>query len=497
MPTIPGYDSQRNISSKPIAVLRQGEAEEGGKPLANVLEASNKFLQFWSDAHDVMQEAQAKKNLSETITDTKAAAALDSAVAYDENGKMIYNDASAAYFKKIDDARNAAINSIDNKGLANQLSLDFDLNVNIAKAEIAADFKKKELTLYKENLKIENQRLSAQILSADPVIRKKAIAERKELLDKGLMVGAITPSEYKEWTESAEELAVQYAVNSDPSVTEGESDLLKELRDPDGQFKDMDPKKRLSLVKELTQRISRNNAAFKRKMVHGQFINRVDTIKAIAQGKVAYDDPDLLMKVEQSDPQFAYALKKLKAGDGRYSLATETPSTGKQLREFSKTMDGIFGQLSEEQINNYLMSIFRGLNDSRLDMGQMGILSQLAADHADSIRTIPDEPKIKESHNIFIRMIEKIKTTITGDTAKEIAAQELAKKKYIYDLQMKAIEEESEKIRVETLQKLYPETVNLNGIPNYIYGDFLDEIYSGPNELNGEENASDDAEQGE
>jgi hypothetical protein len=133
MPTIPGYEAQRNIDAKPFAAFRD-EATVDFESNQKVFGALQEVTKQWSDAHDKMQETEAKANFSIKSIDIYSRALQDPD--YKNSNK---------YLQEIADARMESVSSIDNKQVAGLLGNEFAYDEAVMKFKIDSDFRKKQI----------------------------------------------------------------------------------------------------------------------------------------------------------------------------------------------------------------------------------------------------------------------------------------------------------------------------------------------------------------
>jgi hypothetical protein len=491
MPIIPGADAQRNIKATPVAPMRD-EASSYFEGPKNIIKTATNIVQQWSDANDVMQSNNAKSKFGMKLADIQARAAADPGMVLDKDGMPVFQDNTQKYLQEIQEAKSDALTGISNKMVSVDLNSSFSLDGEIAGFRIGGQFKKKGVDYSATQAVKEYTRLTGAMLSDTSEggsIRSQARQDRDLLLRNNVLAGIISPEQAEKLENQAITTVMEFKVYSDNSTQESQSDLLRELQNPNSSTsKNLDSNQRIKLVKELTYRISRNAVTMKKESAYSTFVDRTDTIKKIASGEVRYDDPSLLVKMSETDPTMYNILKMIQNNNGQYPPELNR-SDIMEVQNFRDAVVSAYKQLDTDSLNKYIDNTIANFKNTRGDVKKLGILTDVAIAQAESLKTIPDDPQMVDDHWTVRDTLEFIKMAIPP--LAPFVSQDFLRRKFGRKISGPAIKEEGKKAVRDAVRTAYPQTNALDGIPNVIMDEngLAEDVYYGPNELDGEEYA--------
>jgi len=287
VPTLPSYDSSRNIKPQLSAPLRD-EAAQMAANQNKITGTITAIAQQWSDAHDTMQltEATAKSNVMTADILSRASADPD----FKNHGK---------YLQELEEVKKNAASGIDNKEIANKAKMQFEQDSMIAGIKIQSDARTKEMAFNKANIKTGIDAIQKKKLTATDAEKMQADAEIEDMIEANLKAGVISYDEADKMLKDSQKLGVQYAIYADPASKESDSQVLKDLQDPNGKYKYLDADVRLDLIQDAQRRIFQNNQTYKRE-AETMRNERFQNIFAKAnQGTLTLHDLDQEMAVSE------------------------------------------------------------------------------------------------------------------------------------------------------------------------------------------------------
>ena len=290
MPSLPQYNSQRNIEARTSQPLRNEVAGEYAAD-QQVIGAIQGVTQKWSDAHDVMQFTEAKGKYEVGVADIQSRAAAD----------PNYKD-SDKYYKELEDMKKGSLQGVNNKMVMEKLSTEMDFGNQMAGIKIDNDFKQKELKVGKFNVGQGVEGLQVKMLGATNASEAMEYQNQiTELLDLNVASGVLSLKEAEAIRDGAHKTAVQYDIYADPSTAEDQSQVLKELRDPKGKYSQLDAESRLDLIKDSQARIFQNNQTLKRENSASRDQKYDDIFAKMDEGNLTFFDFDRQMRIPESE----------------------------------------------------------------------------------------------------------------------------------------------------------------------------------------------------
>jgi len=279
MPSIPTYTSQRNITSNPGAPLRN---EVDNQANNNLLNTVNQISQQWSAANDVMQYTDASAKYGVAAADIQARAEAD----------PDFNN-TEKYVKELEKAKADSLKGIANQQIANKAAAEFNLNNQVAAFKIGNQFRQKQIVHSKVQLKTnidieQNKKLS----TSSDIEKAKSDAKIKGLIEASIASGVLDAAEADKMLREAQTDSVKFDIYADQATDEKDSQVLKELKDPNGKYSFLPPDERLSLIKQSQDRIFNNNQTFKREVEVSQDHRTNEFILKMAEGTATFKDID-------------------------------------------------------------------------------------------------------------------------------------------------------------------------------------------------------------
>lgn len=310
MPVLPSYDSSNNINT--TLGPERDQAAQPFKDNAQVLGTLQDITQKLSDAHDAMQETSAKASYENTSAKIQAAQAADNGIQLDKNGNPSFVNNSGTYLVQMEDAKNNALNGIDNQELAGQLRAEMEHNNYLTGIKINSDFTMKQLNFNKSQVPLVLTADQNKILNAKTEAEKQqAILHSQTFLNNQVQNNVLTPEEAHKALGDAQETSVKFQVYNDPARQEEDSTLLKELKDPNGKYSYLKPETRLKMIEEDQKRIFQNNQTYKREDDAGKNDRFQGIFQKANEGTLSLQDLDVEEQASKDGVQGALKQKDI------------------------------------------------------------------------------------------------------------------------------------------------------------------------------------------
>jgi hypothetical protein len=233
-----------------------------------------------------LTEATAKHNVATADIQARAAA--------DPDFKN-----SVKYLKELEDIKKNAAIGIDNKEVANKAKFQFEQDSMIAGIKIQADARSKEMSFNKANMKVGIDAIQKKKLTATDAEKMQADAEIENMIEANLKAGVISYDEADKMLKDSQKLGVQYAIYADAATKESDSQVLKELRDPKGEYGYLDADTRLDLIQDSQRRIFQNNQTMKREAETARDERFNSIFSKANQGTLTLHDIDSEMNIPE------------------------------------------------------------------------------------------------------------------------------------------------------------------------------------------------------
>ena len=220
-PTLPIYNSQKNINANIAEPLRD-EAAQPFKDQQQVIGTVADITQKWSHANDVMQYTEAWAKYGVALTD------IESRASGDPDFKN-----SDKYYKEIEDAKKNTLQGISNQQIASKVSLEFDESAAITGIKIGADFQRKQLDYNKVMVKTNLDNIMQKKISANTAAEAEQYEQDfQNILSSNIAAGTIDLATADEIAYNSTKSAYESIVYSDPSraieILKKEKDLSSE-----------------------------------------------------------------------------------------------------------------------------------------------------------------------------------------------------------------------------------------------------------------------------
>lgn len=195
MPTLPRYDSQRNLTTDTPEPIRTGAAESVRAVSDPLIKAAGQIQEKWQEAQNVMDYTKAKTYMMEKTRENMIAAEQDP----DPANKIKYE-------KQQELINRQSVGMIRDQRYANELRLSFNTATVQNKMKIDGMFRKKELDQYVGNLNQDILQQHEAYLGASDIKARNAIkADAKLQLKKAMEIGAITKVQMQEESQKIDD----------------------------------------------------------------------------------------------------------------------------------------------------------------------------------------------------------------------------------------------------------------------------------------------------
>lgn len=375
MPILPTYDSKNNIQANISAPVRN-EVDQPFKDMQNVVGAVQGITQSWSNAHDVMQATEAQANHSTALAE------LESKAAADQNFRN-----SQEYFTQLDEINKNAVAGIDNKLVAEKISLELKHDADIAKIKIQNNFNKKELDNNKFTTTISLENLMAQRSEAMTQAEKDQYDLKiNQLMNAQVSSNALSQEDAYKILIDAKKANVIAGIFNNPDMT------ISELKDKNGFYKDLPEYRKAIFIeraKEYKQKQERESTELQKEIVYN---NEVNIAMGFAQGQV----PNIknLAEMERKGVISSdFANIALKVATSKYTVNSVTNN-----EEFSKLTREIFNSTEKGQVQKSIKNILKGGSDGKLSKEDLETLltsakaqgSERRGDLSNGVKTLND-----------------------------------------------------------------------------------------------------------
>lgn len=387
MPTIPSYNSQRNITTRQAAPFRN-EAAQSLQGYQNVLGTLQDINQKWSQANDIMQYQEARKKYESASADIQIRAASDPNYRNSEN-----------YIKELDKAKKDSLAGIDNQQVANHAAFEFDHHNLITGIKMNAGFKEKQMDEYKYNLENNIRSLYSKKSNALTDVERQSLShEINDSLNTGVYSGLITQEDADKLKKKSEIDAVQNLIYINPQ--EG----VKQIEN--GNF-DLTPEEKGKMINEAHQIAKRN------KEFEDWQLKQAQTQSTISLSDALYNNnltPTMVRDMQQKgliDSETAAIFDSL-AINKKYDIP-ESTSLG-QPEYFLRLLDASHGD--KTQIGKVLKDAATAYGDGKIGVNQYRYFIQSAKEtferQSKGIYSKTDE------QNNFKASVDGIKTFFKG-----------------------------------------------------------------------------------
>ena len=301
MPTLPTYNSQRNIQANtPLPLKNEVEAKYANRKAGEGISAFGDKL---VETNNTMQYTQSQSVMGQGLATIEQQSLNDPDYQNSEKKK-----------KDIDDLKTRALKSIASPGFRNKVALELDNDAFVAKIKIDGIYKKKEID-YTRNVSlpqaIESQQQIKQMAVPGSTQWLQANAKINTLVDAQVRAGVLNYGEGEKIKNEAKMISAKTDIYNDTATSESESNVLRKLN---GNYKEGEARiydnytaqEILELKQESQRRIFQNNQTFKRDVEISQGARNDSFIDKLAEGTATFKD----IEAEKLIPESAGGMKR-------------------------------------------------------------------------------------------------------------------------------------------------------------------------------------------
>lgn len=361
MPSLPVYNSQNNVVARTQQPLRQEAAKtfEANAMVIDTLAGVNSKL---AQANDVMQETEARTTYNRKALDIQSRALADPDFRNVDK-----------YTKELDQAKAEAVNLINNQQTAGRISLEMDLDKEVAALKIKqsaftkyAEFTKSQV---RDNLDIEYTRM----FNSSPTEQAAKIQKLNEDLYKQEQAGIMTRNDIVKSVVSAQETSALQGMFVDPDKTIQYLEAKDENGTPSGIYAALPIKKRMDLIDKAKNFKKKRQLEQTELQKEASFNAKANLIIDIAKTGII---PDAKMLADMSrrgliDDDFAEAALSAATNPISVDAGTEEGVFSEYTKEILKSGD-------KDALQKALTNILKGGGDGKISKSDMQILVQSA-----------------------------------------------------------------------------------------------------------------------
>jgi len=440
MPTLPTYNSQRQLTTQQPIATQQGAGQQE-EIIGNALGAVRDVATKWSDAMDVMQETSSRVKLASSLLDIEQKASIDTD----------YNN-SETYYREITKAKSDALKGITNKSLSQKLSLEYDLDTNISNIKVQNIFQKKlianqEVQLYSLLQTLEQKRYNAMSQTEADQIDK----QMKVSIDSMVPQFVQPDVAYKLWNDIQTRVGaniIDRDIHNEVATDKNDSYILKELKKrSSGIYSQLDEKIRNQKIDEIENKIKKNSSDF--------FSNK-ETTKANNTFQMLKDLSNQTLTPETINNAVFYGDMDQQDGEKLKSkmLVPIQPETNRLVYDRLRKMQS--SGVKQKEINKFLIDHFEQITDKdRLDFLNNPISKEDNARvsyNADALQNwaISNLYDNKQGKDYSPEILYDFYTHLQGKSGQQID-----------DLAQEIIRQE--------VKKIYPDTALMEDLPNFVF----------------------------
>lgn len=352
MPDLPIVNSTKNITAN-IAQPERNEASQPFQDISKVGTAMQNITQKWSDANDVMEFTKAKSNAQIAIANQEALAKNDP-----------NPDNAQAHIKAIQDATTQATEGISNQMVSQKASQEINAEAMISSIKINGMFKEKQM-LANDIALSSTADLAAQSKSNAVTAAQAQQIEHDFLttVQRNYASGLINEGRAKSLIDDYRMGEVKNDIIKEGAIRIGDSNVLTEInKGKDGKYTALSTDQRTEADRMVRLMVRDNHQI----SIEQNMSNRVDTIKAIANGDVTWQNTTFIKNMATKDPDLAEALQKvLMANTKGANYSAEEDKNA----DFETLIGNVFKANTKEDINKYLVqSLKPGMSMDRLSI---------------------------------------------------------------------------------------------------------------------------------
>lgn len=456
MPTLPTYNSQRNIQAQtPLPLRNEVQAKyQAGQMIAKTVETVG---DKWVEAQNTIDYTQAKSVMANGLNEIQSQSEADSDYANSEKRKQ-----------DIDKLKQTALKGIRSPGLRNRIYGEIDNDAYIGKVKVDNIYKKKEILI--NEIKLDNTiaALIQQKSNAGTEVESNKINQDiTNLIQANVATGVITPAKGARLLDDVRLGEIDLDIMKDESVNSKESFVVNELKKGDkGIYKNLTEKERADRLEKAELHIGRNKRLF-------EFAQEQDQNQNEAGMLIKQIDGTLTIK-EVKDNLLSLGIRKSfgeKILKNLYADAT------------AKTDYAVYNQVKEMQLSNaspaQINQFILDNSDNLSSADKKYLINQTYANADKKQNTI-----IRYNSNALKNWALKVSDGNTG-LANDLTYEfyKRVTESNATDAQIDNIAQELQK---EKIKELYPSTALTNDVPNFVADrKKLKKLYSKESKLTG------------
>lgn len=384
MPDLPVINARRNIVANTAEPLRN-EAAQPFQDQQKIIGALETVTQKFSDANDVMQFTKAKSSAQLAIAQQESAAKVDP-----------NPDNAQAHIKAIQDISKSSIDGISNQMVAQKASQEINAEAMISSIKINGMFKEKQM-LANDIALGSNADLAAQSKSNAVTSAQGQQIEQDFMatIQRNYAAGLITEGRAKGLIDNYRMGEVKNDIIKEGATQIGNSNVLTEInKGKDGKYAMLSTDQRTEADRMVRLMVRDNHQI----SIEQNMSNRIETIKAIANGDVTWQNTTFIKNMATKDPDLADSLNKVFTENkkGAAYSAQEEKNT-----DFESLVGSIFKANTKEDINKYLVKALT----PNMSMDKLSIIVNAAEQRGATLPTTDSskngkvDPKQEEMDN--------------------------------------------------------------------------------------------------
>lgn len=207
----------------------------------------------------------------------------------------------------------------------------------------------------------------------------------------------------------------------------------------------------------------------------GKIANRYVALDNILSGKLDWTNiDDEIKKAGSKDPDLAEALQKVVTYSGDVPIDTKNVPFAEAVKKML-TLD------DKQQVSDYLINVLKEAPNGSVSRDRLAILVNLAKKQAEGV----DDPVVKSENNNLKNILNYISYSVPA--LAPFTIMRLLKEVQGATPNKDKLKEKADKLITEEAKAKHSEITHLDGVPNMLYSDDgIDNIYNGPNQLQGE-----------
>lgn len=434
-PSIPLYNSREQVQPRAISP-QKNDSQIMGQDNQNLVNTITDVGQLWLQAHDTMQITRAKADYETGAAQIEA------------ESQTYTGDDKETYFKeKLNKLKETTIGSIDNKGMANLLAVEFDKNNALSLLKIKNTAMKMEMVEADINISSNVDSYAKDRQEAATDVEKKDIDRKTyQLIEENVNRGIITPARGREHLNNYRLGSVDLDIMRDTSINTSDSYVHQELlKGKEGAYPELTDKERADRLEDSELHIKRNKQlgvrSFKKqqRQNEGQLLSDIGT-ENVTRNKVR-------------DMQISAAIDEKFADKYKEKMYYVPPE---------ETNHATYNEIKMRQL--------KGADDGTINMRILDGIERLTPEDKDSLlksRYNPADEKAISMRASVQALRDWAYDSLAGMTfnkQEEIVYQFLQK----VDKEGVDMDSAMKEIQRSYIKETYPDTTTLDDIPNIV-----------------------------